>query len=220
MGVRLWIRRAKRILAALFCLCVLGWSDADGQTAGGGGARAESITAAAMVGLAPAAPDYSQMSRVDELRWRCHALAARDLSYRFGGDDPAEGGMDCSATVQHILESMGIRNVPRTSFTQYKWLERKGTLKKIHFWNSPKRAYAKMRPGDLVFWGKTYRSGHKVSHVMIYLGRNPNTGRQYMFGARGSGVEGFHGAGVDVFEMDPNSKGKLVGYGSVPGINK
>jgi len=170
--------------------------------------------------VAVSGPDFSQMSRVDELRWRCHALAAKKLTYRFGGADPSRGGLDCSATVQHILKSMGVNDVPRTSYTQYKWLERRGTLKKLRFWSSPKKTYAKMQPGDLVFWGKTYRSGHKVSHVMIYLGKNPRNGRQYMFGARGSGVAGFHGAGVDVFEMDPNSKSKLVGYGMIPGIRK
>lgn len=218
MWVKGLMRWGNRVLAGL-CLWALGVVDAGGQTAGGGTGGAESMAATAMAVGVPSA-DFSQMSRVDELRWRCHKLAAQELTYRFGGDDPAQGGMDCSATVQHILKSMGIRDVPRTSFTQYQWLDRKGTLKKLRFWSSPQQAYAKMRPGDLVFWGKTYRSGHKVSHVMIYLGRNPHSGRQYMFGARGSGVEGYHGAGVDVFEMDPNSKSKLVGYGSIPGINK
>lgn len=183
------------------------------QSNSGGSARVSSVVAAAAL-----RPDYTRMSRVDELRWRCHALAAQKLSYRFGGSDPSRGGLDCSATVQHILKSMGVHDVPRTSYSQYNWLQKKGTLKKLRFWNSPQKAYAKMRPGDLVFWGKTYKSGNKVTHVMIYLGQNPQNGRQYMFGARGSGVEGYHGAGVDVFEMNPNSKSKLVGYGMIPGI--
>ena len=183
-----------------------------GQSASGGGQMAPVVAATAL------RSDFSQMSRVDELRWRCHSLAAQKLTYRFGGADPSKGSLDCSATVQHILKSMGVNDVPRTSYTQYKWLEKKGTLKKLRFWSSPQKAYAKMKPGDLVFWGKTYKSGNKVTHVMIYLGQNPKTGRQYMFGARGSGVEGYHGAGVDVFEMDPNSKSKLVGWGMIPGV--
>ncbi|MFK5922703.1 MAG: NlpC/P60 family protein [Verrucomicrobiota bacterium] len=198
-------------------VCVWMWGGlAFGQNQRGGAVTPlTAVATAAVLG-----PDFSQMSRVDELRWRCHALAAKKLTYRFGGADPSSGGLDCSATVQHILKTMGIHDVPRTSYTQYQWLAKKGALKKLRFWSSPQKAYAKMKPGDLVFWGKTYRSGNKVTHVMIYLGQNPKTGRQYMFGARGSGVEGYHGAGVDVFEMNPNSKSKLVAYGPIPGIRK
>ncbi|MCF6310898.1 MAG: C40 family peptidase [Verrucomicrobiales bacterium] len=206
-------------LIGLVCLSS-GWVYGQKQTGGGVGVMAASGAVSQAVVSAPQGPNFSQMSRVDELRWRCHQLAAKKLDYRFGGANPDKGGLDCSATVQHILKEMGVNDVPRTSFTQYQWLAQKGGLKKIRFWSSPKKAYAKMKPGDLVFWGKTYRSGNKVTHVMIYLGQNPKTGRQYMFGARGSKSKGHHGAGVDVFEMNPNSKSKLVAYGPIPGIRE
>lgn len=126
--------------------------------------------------------------------------------------------MDCSGTMQFLLKSIGYSDIPRTSYAQYDWLKEKGTLKKVGFFHKPSKAVRRFQPGDLIFWGGTYKSGHKVSHVMVYLGRSQN-GTHYVFGARGKKVKGLNGNGVDIFQFRPESTGgKLVGYGRPPGL--
>ncbi len=155
---------------------------------------------------------------VANLRRAAHELADKKLVYKFGSDEVDNGGLDCSATVQYLLsERLGIKGVPRTSYLQYEWLEKKGTLNKLRGKRASDKLLRQLSPGDLIFWGKTWSSGHKVSHVMIYMGWNPNNGKHYVFGARGKRVKGLTGAGVDVFELNPD-RGVLVGHGSVPGL--
>ncbi len=69
---------------------------------------------------------------------------------------------------------------------------------------------------DLIFWGRTYNSGHKVSRVMIYLGQG-NDGSHWMFGDKGKKKKGLNGAGVDIFMLNSGYQKSLVGYGSLPG---
>ncbi len=158
------------------------------------------------------------LSPVEALRLRCHEVARMGLHYRFGGDTPEEGGLDCSGSVQYVLKSLGLNNVPRTSYAQYNWLKSSGTLRTVGLFLPPDKAIRNLRPGDLVFWGKTYNSGHKVSHVMIYLGQNPQDGKRYVFGARSQKVKGVLGSEVDVFELRGTGHGKLIGYGQIPGL--
>ncbi|NNE93406.1 MAG: C40 family peptidase, partial [Verrucomicrobiales bacterium] len=118
---------------------------------------------------------------VENLRLAAHQLADRNLTYKFGSDDVDRGGLDCSATVQYILtERLGLKGVPRTSYLQYEWLDRKGTLNKLRGNRASDKLLRKLAPGDLIFWGKTWNSGHKVSHVMIYMGWNPENGTHYV----------------------------------------
>ncbi len=176
-------------------------------------------TPSANVAVAPPTNPDSVPSGVDplvfELRRRADQLAQKGLRYRFGGSSPREGGMDCSGTMMYLLQSLGFQNVPRTSYAQYQWLKENNRIRRRP-WGNDASAYENLRPGDLVFWGGTYNSGHKVSHVMMYLGKT-HDGRHYMFGARGKKNRGLHGSGVDVFELKPGQLGNLVGYGSVPG---
>lgn len=183
-------------------------------------ARMRPVTAAAQPSGPAFAPGPRGPATVSELRRRAEFLATRGLSYKFGGDHPTEGGMDCSGTMQFLLKSIGYADIPRTSYAQFEWLQRQGTLRKVGFFRSPERAISDFRPGDLIFWGGTYDSGHKVSHVMVYLGRSP-AGTHFVFGARGKKTRGLNGNGVDIFEFKPESTGgRLVGYGSLPGLRK
>ena len=155
---------------------------------------------------------------IKNLRMAAHQLAEKKLSYVFGADEVDSGGLDCSSTVQYLLsERLGIKGVPRTSYLQYEWLAKKGTLNKLSGKRASDKLLRKLSSGDLIFWGKTWSSGHKVSHVMIYMGWNPSTKQHFVFGARGKKVKGLTGAGVDVFELNPD-RGVLVGHGSVPGL--
>ncbi|HEX2749861.1 MAG TPA: NlpC/P60 family protein, partial [Verrucomicrobiales bacterium] len=143
------------------------------------------------------------------------------LSYRFGSMDPANGGLDCSGTVKCVLDRSGVPNVPRTACEQYLWLQNAGTLRALRPGTSPDWILSQLRPGDLLFWRGTYVTNREpdVSHVMIYLGRHPGTGKPVMFGARSTtGMKGVHGNAVDFYEFNPVPRGKseFIGFGTVP----
>lgn len=154
---------------------------------------------------------------LSQLRAEAHALAGKKLTYIFGADNPDTGGLDCSSTVQLLLKKIGIKDVPRTSYDQYAWLKRKKLLDDVYGKNSSKKLLKKLSPGDLIFWGGTWNSGHRVSHVMIYMGFDPKTDKHYVFGARSRTTKGLTGAGVDIFELD-TERGHLVAHGKIPGL--
>ncbi len=152
-----------------------------------------------------------------KLREEAHRLADRGLTYKFGADDPSSGGLDCSGAMQYLLSKIGIEDVPRTSYDQYYWLKRKKLLDDVYGKSASTKMLKKLSPGDLIFWGGTWKSGHRVSHVMLYLGYDPNADKHYIFGARGKNSKGLLGNGVDVFELDPD-RGRLIAHGKIPGL--
>ncbi|NLT72289.1 MAG: hypothetical protein GXX91_16565 [Verrucomicrobiaceae bacterium] len=154
---------------------------------------------------------------LDRLRAEAHALAEQKLTYIFGADDPDSGGLDCSATIQYLLQKIGVKGVPRTSYDQYAWLKKNKTLDDVYGKSAHKKLFKKLSPGDLIFWGGTYNSGHRVSHVMLYLGYNAERDKHYIFGARGKSVKGLTGCGVDIFELN-QQKGRLIAHGKIPGL--
>ncbi len=154
---------------------------------------------------------------LQKLRDEAHRLSDLGLTYKFGADDPKQGGMDCSGSIQHLLSNIGIDGVPRTSYNQYYWLRKKKLIRDVNGKGASKKLYKKLSPGDLIFWGGTWKSGHKVSHVMIYIGYDPTADTHYVFGARGKSSKGLLGNGVDIFELDPN-RGRLVAHGKIPGL--
>ncbi|MDF1740732.1 MAG: NlpC/P60 family protein [Verrucomicrobiales bacterium] len=162
-------------------------------------------------------PSQDMLQFIAIVRQRAEALARFNLTYKFGGNHPSEGGMDCSATMKYLLGDLGFSDMPRTSYNQYDWLKKNRTL--FHSRSIPASMGGRkgIKPGDLIFWGGTYNSGHKVSHVMIYLGQG-DSGTHYMFGARGKKKKGLNGAGVDVFKLNSGYQKSLVGFGSLPGV--
>ncbi|MDF1656929.1 MAG: NlpC/P60 family protein [Verrucomicrobiales bacterium] len=159
-------------------------------------------------------PDAPTLAK---LREEAHRLADRGLTYRFGADDPASGGLDCSGAMQYLLSKIGVEDVPRTSYDQYYWLKRKKLLDDVFGKSASSKMLKKLTPGDLIFWGGTWKSGHRVSHVMLYLGYDPSADKHYIFGARGKSSKGMLGNGVDIFELDPD-RGRLIAHGKIPGL--
>lgn len=155
---------------------------------------------------------------IEVLRARADHISKFGLPYKFGGDTLEEGGMDCSGAMLYLFSNMGFSDMPRTSFDQYDWLRKNRTMQ--HTKTIPEKMGGKrgIKPGDLIFWGGTYDSGHKVSHVMVYLGQSPD-GTHYMFGARGEKKRGLNGSGVDVFTLNPGHQKSLIGYGTLPGVS-
>lgn len=85
------------------------------------------------------------------------------VRYRMGGND--KSGIDCSAFVQRLYESVFCTNLVRTAFEQFNLCQL--------IWNTDS-----LKEGDLVFFGHSTgrhgrRRGHSViSHVGIYLANN------------------------------------------------
>ncbi|MDF1859244.1 MAG: NlpC/P60 family protein [Verrucomicrobiales bacterium] len=154
---------------------------------------------------------------LQRLREEAHILADMGLKYKFGADDPDSGGLDCSGAMQYLLNKIGIDDVPRTSYDQYYWLKKKKKLDDVYGKGAAQKMFKKLSPGDLIFWGGTWKSGHRVSHVMLYMGYNPAEEKHYVFGARSKSSEGLLGHGVDIFELDP-SRGRLIAHGKIPGL--
>lgn len=155
---------------------------------------------------------------LEQLRAEAHALAEQKLTYIFGADDPDSGGLDCSATIQYLLNKIGVKDVPRTSYDQYSWLKKHKLLDDVYGSKAAtEKLFKKLSPGDLIFWGGTWKSGHRVSHVMLYMGYDPARDKHYIFGARGKSVKGLTGSGVDIFEFE-EQKGRLIAHGKIPGL--
>jgi cell wall-associated NlpC family hydrolase len=157
-------------------------------------------------------------------------LTTRDLDYKYGSADPAQGGMDCSGFVFYVLNQNGVRDVPRDSSQQYVWLRKAGKFKAVNSRNEDTFELDELVPGDLLFWTGTYaiERDPPITHAMIYLGRKKGTNQRIMVGASdGRTYEGESRYGVSVFDfkipkpaktnegrMSPN----FIGYGRIPGL--
>ncbi|MEC5126279.1 NlpC/P60 family protein [Verrucomicrobiales bacterium BCK34] len=165
----------------------------------------------------PSADEDESGPTLSALREEAHKLSRRGLTYSFGADNPESGGLDCSGAMQYLLKKIGVEGVPRTSYDQYAWLKKNKTLDDVYGKGASKKLFKKLSPGDLIFWGGTWKSGHRVSHVMLYMGYDPNEDKHWVFGARGKSSKGEFGNGVDLFELEPD-RGRLIAHGKIPGL--
>jgi peptidoglycan DL-endopeptidase CwlO len=158
-------------------------------------------------------------------------LTTRNLDYKYGSADPANGGMDCSGFVFYVLSQNGVRDVPRDSSQQYVWLRKAGTFKAVNSRHEDTFELEELKPGDLLFWTGTYsiERDPPITHAMIYLGRKKEGNQRVMVGASdGRTYEGESRYGVSVFDFKmPRARTKtdegrtspsFIGYGHVPGL--
>ncbi|MDF1755608.1 MAG: NlpC/P60 family protein [Verrucomicrobiales bacterium] len=153
-------------------------------------------------------------------------LTRMDLAYTFGSDSPEKGGMDCSGTVSHVLKTLNLKGVPRTSYTIYHWADKHGELTKLKdIYSQEHSVFGKLKPGDLVFWEGTYAVKDRsppISHVMLYLGTLKKDGKGVLFGASsGRRYRGKKIHGVSVFDFrvpSKTSKARMVAFGPIPGL--
>jgi cell wall-associated NlpC family hydrolase len=157
-------------------------------------------------------------------------LTKRNLDYKYGSADPANGGMDCSGFVFYVLTQNGIRDVPRDSSQQYVWLRKAGTFKAVNSRKEDTFELDELVPGDLLFWTGTYsiERDPPITHAMIYLGRKKGSNARIMVGASdGRTYEGESRYGVSVFDFKipkpaKTDEGRMtpsfIGYGHIPGL--
>lgn len=168
------------------------------------------------------------------------ALTRLNLSYKYGSSDPKNGGMDCSGTVYYLLKEAGLKDVPRDASEMYTWVWKESRFQAVNSRNADTFELNRLKPGDLLFWTGTYQIDRDppITHVMIYLGTNRQTGHRVMLGAsEGRPYDGKSRYGVSVFDFkipsaksssskfplkdtgEPALESRFIGYGSVPGLN-
>lgn len=157
------------------------------------------------------------------------ALAGRNLGYKYGSTDPANGGFDCSGFIYYVLRENGFNEVPRDSSQQYVWVRKSGSFQAVVSKSDESFELEALKPGDLMFWSGTYDIDRDppITHSMIYLGREKSTGRRVMVGASDGRVYRDQSRfGVSVFDFKVSraraaSNGRtpdFVGYGRIPGL--
>ncbi|HST29620.1 MAG TPA: NlpC/P60 family protein [Chthoniobacterales bacterium] len=168
--------------------------------------------------------------KVQKLLTSALELTTRDLDYKYGSADPANGGMDCSGFVYYVLKQNDVSDVPRDSAEQYSWLRRARLFEAVMSEKDDSFELEDLKPGDLLFWTGTYsiQRDPPITHAMIYLGREKKTGKRIMVGASDGRVyQGESRFGVSVFDFkvqrrDTNGDSKLrptfIGYGHIPGV--
>jgi peptidoglycan DL-endopeptidase CwlO len=156
-------------------------------------------------------------------------LTTRNLDYKYGSADPANGGMDCSGFVFYVLTQNGVPDVPRDSSQQYVWVRKAGNFKAVNSRQEDTFELDELVPGDLLFWTGTYNIERDppITHAMIYLGREKGTNQRIMVGASdGRTYKGESRYGVSVFDFKIPRPGKtdegrmspsFIGYGHIPG---
>ena len=158
------------------------------------------------------------------------ALTRQNLTYTYSSADPANGGMDCSGFIYYVLNQAGLKDVPRDASGQYSWVRKAENFHAVISRRLDGFELDELKPGDLLFWSGTYNTDRDppVTHTMLYLGREKETGNRVMVGSTdGRTYHGIERWGVSVFDFKPvssaspspsNATPRFIGYGSIPGL--
>ncbi len=165
-----------------------------------------------------------QPEPVRKLLEHAAALTEMGLEYKYACATPENGGMDCSGTIYYLLGEAGLKNVPRSSLAQYRWVWEKDLFHGVNGQGWETFEMSELRPGALLFWVGTYKTDRNpaVSHVMIYAGYDPDREKHVMVGAsEGRRFAGKKRYGVSAFDFDgpgPRKKTGFIGYSPIPGL--
>lgn len=173
----------------------------------------------------------AQPAAVKKLIESSLALAGQNLTYTYGSGDPANGGLDCSGFIYHVLRQQGFTQMPRTSSSQYTWVRHARGFRSVISRKTDTFELDELLPGDLLFWTGTYATPNDppISHVMLYLGTEKSTGTRVMVGSSdGRPYRGQKRTGVGVFDFllprTPVAGDQritaFVGYGRIPGLRE
>lgn len=192
--------------------------ESSGRTTSGGmqGPDVAMLSSERLVELSQQPPALQRLIR------EALTLTEKNLGYLYGSAEPSRGGMDCSGTIYYLLRQAGYKDVPRDSPGQFLWLREKGTLRELKGEEMNRFDAKGLRPGDLLFWSGTYSIEREVpiTHVMLFLGTEKDTGKPVMWGASdGRSYGGKSRYGVSVFDFKlpkPEAKSKFVGFGQLP----
>lgn len=165
---------------------------------------------------------------VHAVRW----LAGFNI--RYGKNTALKAGgerrrWDCSGTAQYLYKITFQKSIPRTSYDQFKELQKQGKIKSPEWQNGridTGKLKKQLKTGDLLFWTNTHDAipsfrDPPIGHVMIYLGTT-RAGKMMMGGSNtwGSGyVNKRPGGGPDIYVFDPNLRMGCAKW-NIPGNRK
>jgi peptidoglycan DL-endopeptidase CwlO len=152
------------------------------------------------------------------------------LPYTIAGSEPNAGGFDCSGAIFFILSKIGIE-APRSSEAQFEWLKSNSRLHTVSPGTTEQTSpeFAKLKPGDLVFWAVSAATPEepnavRIHHVAMYLGTEKKDKRPVMINATdGRSYRGQKANGYGVYDFSipkAESPSKIAGYGTPPGISE
>lgn len=128
---------------------------------------------------------------VEELLKVADELAQMDLPYLWAGNDPAQGGLDCSGFMMYVFKKAWGIELPDESGKQLEYFYKHG---KVWDGNTKKFNLSVLRPGDLVFITGTRASDRPspITHVMMIVGPDrivgsQDEGRREKYGTPGVG---------------------------------
>lgn len=172
----------------------------------------------------------AQPTGVQKLIESSLSLARKNLTYKFGSADPANGGMDCSGFIHYALRQHGLAHVPRDSSGLYLWVRKAGSFRAVMSRKANRIEMDELLPGDLLFWIGTYGTDRDppITHTMLYLGTEKSTGAKVMIGSSdGRTHRGEKRSGVSVFDFvmplasaDRPPRSTFIGYGRIPGLRE
>jgi len=171
-----------------------------------------------------------QPPRIQQLIRDAIDLTRLNLAYTASSADPDNGGMDGPGAIYYLLHAHRFNDVVREASGQYLWVRKSGAFFPVVNRNDESVEFNELLPGDLLFWRGAAKPEQDVpiSEVMIYLGREKETGQRIMFGASaGRGYHGVQRRGVSVYDFampKPDAAGAekdkadFVGFARVPGM--